>query len=335
MAQDYLTMTPGSAVASTIQDILETKRKESRQAMLDELQRQNVTSEMKTREDQAATNKEYREGLISDRKGKEADRNKTQQRFQALSDYASQQYPNDPTENQMWRVMEQDPERGEQLFATLMSKKLGETDKHPWEPVFHTDRSGNTWDTGVTAPTGAHFTNEPAPQQPNASTLPSLYQIERPNPADPAKPLTVPMWLTPGQQIEQGKPLSRPPVGPTQPGQAPVVPQVRKGNEPAPTAPKPTTAYNAQAYGMYQAALRSGSPNAAPARLSARQAFVNTITDPAVKQDIIQILQHPQLKKMTSDQLIQSGALTNTESDPQHREKVKAILDLIPMNNRD
>lgn len=70
----YITMTPGSAVAGQLQQILTSKRLEARQAMLDDLNRRNVESEMATRADNAATNKAYRENMEADRSSQELGR---------------------------------------------------------------------------------------------------------------------------------------------------------------------------------------------------------------------------------------------------------------------
>src|SRR3990167_9706476 len=46
MAQDYNTMTPGSGVAEAIQAILQRRRDESRQAMLDKLMHDKTQADM-------------------------------------------------------------------------------------------------------------------------------------------------------------------------------------------------------------------------------------------------------------------------------------------------
>lgn len=70
----WQTMTPGSAVAGQLQEILTTKRLEARQAMLDNLNAQNVQSQIADRDKQAAVNEEYRKGLIDSRKTQELQR---------------------------------------------------------------------------------------------------------------------------------------------------------------------------------------------------------------------------------------------------------------------
>lgn len=56
----WMTMTPGSAVAGQLQNILTQKRVEARQAMLDELNRKNVESEMSYRDENAKSLAENR-----------------------------------------------------------------------------------------------------------------------------------------------------------------------------------------------------------------------------------------------------------------------------------
>ena len=53
-AQDYMTMTPGSAVADTLQEILARRRLDARQAMMDKVNIDNTQSEMELRKSQAA-----------------------------------------------------------------------------------------------------------------------------------------------------------------------------------------------------------------------------------------------------------------------------------------
>lgn len=59
--------TPGSAVADTLQTILANKRATDRQSMLDNLNSQNVQSEIQARGDQADTNRMYRESYAAQR----------------------------------------------------------------------------------------------------------------------------------------------------------------------------------------------------------------------------------------------------------------------------
>lgn len=74
-------MTPGSAVADSLQEILSQKRMDARQAMLDQLtsnradlDRQNTLSLIKEREDNTASNKMAREALAKDREAQENNR---------------------------------------------------------------------------------------------------------------------------------------------------------------------------------------------------------------------------------------------------------------------
>ena len=66
MAIDPEFQTPGDAVAGQLQDILARKRAVARQSMLDQIQQQNMQSEMQYRAEQAASNKEQREAHAQD-----------------------------------------------------------------------------------------------------------------------------------------------------------------------------------------------------------------------------------------------------------------------------
>src|SRR6266851_1432224 len=76
--QSYRTMTPGSAVAGQLQNILTSQRLEKRQAMIDEINRRNIESEMATREQNAKNMEGYRamnaKSLEEDRASRAADR---------------------------------------------------------------------------------------------------------------------------------------------------------------------------------------------------------------------------------------------------------------------
>lgn len=67
----YLTMTPGSAVAGQLQQILTSKRLEARQALLDSLNQKNVESQIADRDENTKTNQAYRESLAENHKVQE------------------------------------------------------------------------------------------------------------------------------------------------------------------------------------------------------------------------------------------------------------------------
>lgn len=74
MAQDFNTMTPGSAVADQLQTILATKRANDRQAMLDNLNAENVHSEIAYRDENAKSLADQRESNASNRQAQELTR---------------------------------------------------------------------------------------------------------------------------------------------------------------------------------------------------------------------------------------------------------------------
>lgn len=331
----------GYNTGNVLESILASKRADKRQAMLDDLARQNVQSEMKAREEQADTNKMYRGGLIEDRQAK-------QQRATAFAT-AFRTFKDSPD----YKAMPVEQQRAYDLAATLGADSpiahelIGRMAMPPKKEqpeggnIFSMDREGNPFDTGVWMPKGSTLRQEPATPQPNAASLPQLWYNMEQDPNDPKKTVQVPYMMTATDFqsfLNKYKAEHRPPVGPPQPGVTvpPVAtPQARRGNLPVTPVQKPVVPYDKTAYNTYQAALRSASPNASPARVSARSAFLNTLTDPEVKKDVLAIIAHPRLKTMTSEQLIQTGVLQNTPTDPNHIPKVKEILDLIPSNNRE
>jgi hypothetical protein len=67
MAQDFNTMTPGSAVADTLQEILARKRAEARQAMLDDITQKESVANMEYRRENMLGLKEQREATSEQR----------------------------------------------------------------------------------------------------------------------------------------------------------------------------------------------------------------------------------------------------------------------------
>lgn len=63
----WITMTPGSAVAGQLQNILLEKRQAAHQALLDQIHARDVESQIRDRDENTKTNQEYRRGLIANR----------------------------------------------------------------------------------------------------------------------------------------------------------------------------------------------------------------------------------------------------------------------------
>lgn len=70
----YLTMTPGSAVAGQLQNILTQKRLEARQAMLDQIHSKDVESQIRDRDENTRANSEFRAANAENRKAQEVQR---------------------------------------------------------------------------------------------------------------------------------------------------------------------------------------------------------------------------------------------------------------------
>lgn len=71
---NYLTMTPGSAVAGQLQNILTQKRLEARQAMLDQIHAKDIESQIRDRDENTRANSEFRAANAENRKAQEVQR---------------------------------------------------------------------------------------------------------------------------------------------------------------------------------------------------------------------------------------------------------------------
>jgi hypothetical protein len=209
MANDsFYTMTPGSAVADQLQDILTRKATEKRQAMLDDLNRRNIESEMSTREDNAATNSAYRQGLTEQHEARIGQINATTaenaRRQAALKNF---KIPDDvPLAVKAQLQLSQQTGDWEGLKEAL--RTLGQ------QPKSDTHQGGSIWTMG---PNGPYNTGEwmnpgdqfhaPLPDRtPEASKVPQLITMDMPN--DPNRPEAgthkETRWVKPGQPFEKG-----------------------------------------------------------------------------------------------------------------------------------
>jgi hypothetical protein len=73
-------------------------------------------------------------------------------------------------------------------------------------------------------------------------------------------------------------------------------------------------------------AMKNTGPNGKTVKAAATTAYVEKLTDPEVKKDIMAIRGTAAIKDMSADDLIKSGILTGT---PDHIAKVKYVLDLV------
>jgi hypothetical protein len=102
MAQDFYTMTPGSAVADTIQQILQRRRDESRQAMLDKLEHEQLQMRQRESEANMAAQKAQTEHntqslqLQKDRETRDRDKDLRDELYRRLQSARSGAKLNDP-----------------------------------------------------------------------------------------------------------------------------------------------------------------------------------------------------------------------------------------------
>ncbi len=312
----YTTLTPGSAVAGQLQQILASKRLEARQAMMDEITRRNVESEIQTRADTVETNRASREATeewrkaqaaksIQDEQDRYLSRFKSGQQLQnpatiakirgidpdllqqtggatlpstqigggatltgappslpiapsitqspsvpdtsiptqttytgtgdqqsdlqhELAMRAMAQDPNTPPALKQWLAMSVGARKGGIMPpASLFPQPTEDVEV----PLIGWGRDGQPYDTGMTTKKGAIVRPEPAPQQPNMSSMPQLYQLTVPDPTDPTKTNIESHMFTPNEmkayleahpelQVRKGNVL---PVKPTAAGEPPKV----------------------------------------------------------------------------------------------------------------
>lgn len=332
MAQnDIYSMTPGSAVADTLQQILTKQESDKRQAILDDVSARNVASQVRDRDDQAATNKVYREGLISDRQDKATERQTTQAHLKALSDYASQQYPDDPTENNMWRVIEADPERGMPMYQAWMAHKLTNDSKvKPLVParIIHYGKSNA--ETVMEDATPPLMGKQPV-MVPQGDAR-ELFHESQPN--NPPSPGTV--NLIEGTGPDGKRMIFR--VGATG-NPTPLAfgngfsPERKLGTE-APGKP-PAPLYSQQAVNNLTSAVKANPRTAA----TAVHAFIGQLSDPALKWDIQEFLADPQLKSAGVEAAASSMTPPTTDHQPTpeeiqlYRNKFREVMGIIMATN--
>lgn len=194
---------PGAMVANNLQAILAQRRAEEHSNLIEQLTKEKQAAEIQHWQTEDASQQEIRAANAAKRKQESEDRVATQGRLKSVADYASQQYPVDPYENNMWRMIEADPEKGQQLFNAIMTKKMTEQDNTatPW--VY--DETNNKWTKapeGVTGKKGEVITRHypPNPPQVNEANVPKPFAIDAPDPDRPGQTRIETHWLKPGQR---------------------------------------------------------------------------------------------------------------------------------------
>lgn len=213
--QDYLTMTPGSAVADKLQEILMNKRIQAHQAQQDQLEQQRFGLDQQKFQADSAYRTENLETLRGQRRAMEDQRDQSIAKSKADMEAAATQRADDATRAQRLTALRSDPKFAtmspmEQWLALREALPKGEAPPAPFKPpqsaddlgsdIFTQDRDGNVSDSGVWAPKGAHVVTQPAPPQPTTANQPQLLQFSVPDPTDPTKTIMESHWLRPGEQ---------------------------------------------------------------------------------------------------------------------------------------
>lgn len=322
------TMTPGSAVADTLQQILAQRRAEAHSNLMEEIAKQNSDSEAQYRLDQASTNKMYREGLVSDRKDKERERQQTESRLGEAAKFATSQLATetDPFMKSMWGYIAANPERSEQFLAQIMARK--EAQNKPLVPAYRLPY-GKSQAEAVMVPGAPPLIGNQPLMVPQGDPRELIHDAQPNQPPSPGSSIGFEVvndkgeknfFMVPAHQV--GMPT--PPPGWKFTG-------MRVGVDNPPKLDL-TSPYGAKEYQEYQAAIKGSGPNAAASRSSARANFIRSIRDPQVLSDINTILGDPIGRTKTYDELLKSGNLTGP---PDYLEKMRVVLGAIPLNNRD
>lgn len=331
-SNDIYSMTPGSAVADTLQQILSKQQSDKRQAILDEVGARNVASEISARDDNAATNKANRESQAQTRAEQTTDRANSQARLKDLKIFASQQYPDDPIEANMWRAIEADPERGMPMYQAWMTHKLTNDSKvKPLVParIIHYGKSNA--EPVMEPATPPLMGNQPV-MVPQGDPRELLHEAQPNNPASPGAgfPMEVVNDKT-GQKSFF--------IAPSHAAGMQVAPNgwhftgMRSGTE-NPNKP-PVQLYSQQSVNNLTSAVKANPRTAA----TAVHAFVGQLTDPGIKWDVQEFLNDPQLKAAGVEAAASAMTPPATDHPPtpeeiqEYRNKFRQVMGIIMATN--
>lgn len=354
----WMTMTPGSAVAGQLQNILAQKRLDAHQAMLDQLTQQDKQSQIADRDANTAYNKDRIASLAADREAQEQERRGSilspgqslvgssldywkahnpsmidpGQPAQPQFDYEGQ--PDTPATGETFHGMPKQLENKAKLDAQLAARKRLESLGPHASPVEKWAAFREAY--GAEPPAGL------LDQEPKAKPWHEILDWKgnstgnwaeegthiQPQPTNPPAALNTPILHN----------LNTPdPADPTKtitksywlkPGEQPSDKNEIKGGTATTLAtPKnkldPNTLYDAKAYAAYKGTLQNTGKNSAQTRASALQNWLLTVKPVEVQKDVSDILKNPTLAVMPADSLATNGILTGS---PEHIEKVKAVL---------
>lgn len=316
--------TPGSAVAEQLQNILTNRRAMAQQKFMNELQQQNMRSEMAYRQQQARSLETEREARAQEYKDFGAFRQAEAARAQnqAGADQRMMDRVDDMINNngqngnpalspdvikQLWMARLGGPQAIRQVLGNigkqdLATQKVGH--------IYEVSPTGKVTDTGIENPNGN-----------------IMHQLPQPYPT----PATEMLWMTdhkghniPYNVDKRGLKVGAIDVPPEYAAQG--YTWSGMGNNPTPGPRTPVKGlFDQKAYTAYLGALKA--PNASPqARASAMNDFVSSITDPDVQSDVTTILKNPKLRGMSYDDLTNNGILTGDEN---HMNNVATILGIV------
>lgn len=218
------TMTPGSAVADGLQQILAQRRADAQQALLNKmnqdkfgLEQQNIQSEIASRADTNATNKTIRDAQAAATNQTVLDKQAKQARFKASSDWLRNNYIGTDDYNKLpaeakavWNLALTDPDTMEKLVASKMTPQAKEEDQ---TPLYKISRLTGKLELAGTDPTGKPIMGKKGerpvewgvePPQPNAANTPQIFHNTEDDPAHPGTQIDYTYSMTPSQVQTEG-----------------------------------------------------------------------------------------------------------------------------------
>lgn len=347
----------GYNVGNTLESILTQQRNDKRQAMIDDINRQNIQSEIGARNEQADAARVYKESIaaknaqdLQDRKDNSARR----QRFgDALKGISAQTVPppnpltgpidpNDTTGDQTGASQAPVPLIGQTAPGTAQALQLLQAlgpDDPKSDTLLQTIISGMSKPkTGTTRTGGYIWTSDRNGNPVNTGQwmegVNGDQYHEKPAPQQPSAAnvkqlyyIDEPSPTNPKQMVKVAHWLY--------PGEQPSPQNVMKNAPPAGVhrgnlSGKPIALYDQKVLNGFQNSLRTAG--SLHEQLTKVNGFIATISDPDVKKDVGDIINDPDLQGVPFEELVMPNPTTGQPvlaGEPEHLAKVREVLRLV------
>lgn len=330
MADNPYGLGPGAAMADTLQNILASKRAEQRQAMIDEISKsnalanqRNIDSEIATRADNAQTNKLNRQSMVDERAQKIAQSKQAQDRLNDLSGWASEQWSDDPTIQQANEFMSNFPEKAPGIQEELLKRAMAKDKEPKMVPGYSRGPKGELIPMNKPMPKGAagppepymvkegtNPDNLPNPPQPTAAMFPN-YQFK-----DEIDPKTQqPTGRVIALDSKSGKAIRV------------IAPEGTDGIGLHP--PSKSNDVFSKALTAYLHAPKGPDAVSQQQRKALGEVTISAIPNPEDQQAVRSILGDKNASAMKAEDLVSSGALEPSLTDPDHVNRVVKYLKAI------